>query len=98
MTFDELFDALRSLAEENAQNGFGNSAWNLYANIQLTNGTVGRWTLQPDQIETLVEGIIHLREIVDAKQAISIQGNTITVDIPGRAPLHIILPTHMKEV
>lgn len=57
MNFTTLLDALRALAEENA-NALGPLGSNLMAETPTREPpTLQTWTLQPDQIEVLVAGI-----------------------------------------
>lgn len=68
MTFDELYNSLRRLAEENRTNGY--PAYVGAAFMSGTSNVTGEsfspliqcWTLQPDHIEVLVSELSRLQE------------------------------------
>lgn len=88
MTFDELIEALRNLAEENRASsrpiGFedDSSLFSIPSGVPV----LQTWTLQPDHIEVLVKGVGRLFRAAEAAQHFQITGThsfTIT-DAGGR--------------
>lgn len=74
MTFAELYEALRALAESNRD---ASRSWNIASTsfdpndpfVVGPSAALQTWTLQPDQIETLVSGLDRLASRTAALEA-----------------------------